>query len=206
MSGLGRNSAERTVVYLFLLKTASVVPSRFPSIHQGRDMSSKREMRSNSKQSTLDIVSKLVEPRMGRLPLMGRYHKLPRRLQAEYQLTKTVLGTGCNGSVWMANSINLKNPQSFAVKTFQTKDMDAEKISHLQAEVEVFLCMDHPHVARLVDVFEAEDSISLVMECMAGGEVFDRVLKCKRFQEDDAASATKQMLLAVNYVHSHGTL
>merc|ERR1719359_1631643 len=42
------------------------------------------------------------------------------------------------------------------------------------------------------------------MECMAGGELFDRITSLKRFEEKDAAEATKQMLLAVNYVHSHG--
>jgi len=141
---------------------------------------------------------------MGKLPLMGRYHKLPRKLSSDYTLTSKVLGTGCNGSVRMANSINSKNQQAFAVKTFNTKGMKADKLEHLQAEIEIFLCMDHPQVARLVDVYESEHTINLVMQCMVGGELFDRVMKHKRFPEVEAADATKQMLLAVNYVHSHG--
>jgi calcium-dependent protein kinase len=64
--------------------------------------------------------------------------------------------------------------------------------------------MDHPHVARLVDVYEEKDRITLVMECMQGGELFDRVIAKKRFDEKDAAVAAYQMLLAINYLHSHG--
>merc|ERR1712048_298793 len=61
---------------------------------------------------------------------------------------------------------------------------------------------DHPHVARLVDVYESSDRLSLVMECMEGGELFDRVSERKVFSETDASHATWQMLLAVNYIHS----
>jgi len=39
---------------------------------------------------------------------------------------------------------------------------------------------------------------------MEGGELFDRVLKLQKFSEGDAAEVTHQMLLAVNYIHSHG--
>eukprot|EP00427_Karlodinium_veneficum_P051594 CAMPEP_0169358642 /NCGR_PEP_ID=MMETSP1017-20121227/28800_1 /TAXON_ID=342587 /ORGANISM="Karlodinium micrum, Strain CCMP2283" /LENGTH=534 /DNA_ID=CAMNT_0009455741 /DNA_START=9 /DNA_END=1614 /DNA_ORIENTATION=+ len=141
---------------------------------------------------------------MGKLSLMGRYHKLPRRLQDEYYVTRTVLGSGCSGNVLLASRVDLKNPQTFAVKILQTGNLTADEVAHLQAEIEIFLCMDHPHVARLVDVYETEKSISLVMECMSGGEVFDRVLKQNGYREGDAADTIKQMLLAVNYVHRHG--
>merc|ERR1719356_2399506 len=64
--------------------------------------------------------------------------------------------------------------------------------------------MDHPHVTRLYEVYEGEDFLHLVMECMEGGELFDRVIELKRFSERDAADSCWQMLLALNYIHSHG--
>lgn len=140
---------------------------------------------------------------MGKIPLMGRYHKLPRKLQNEYTVSSQVLGTGCNGSVRLATSRTLKNAQSFAVKSLSIKGIKPEHLSHLQSEIEIFLCMDHPHVARLIDVYESEKEISLVMERMAGGELFQRITDCKRFTERKAAEAMRQMLLAVNYIHSH---
>merc|ERR550514_222916 len=42
------------------------------------------------------------------------------------------------------------------------------------------------------------------MEAMAGGELFDRITKLKKFKESEAADAMWQMLLAVNYLHRHG--
>eukprot|EP00971_Amphidinium_carterae_P017953 353922-Amphidinium_carterae.1 len=44
------------------------------------------------------------------------------------------------------------------------------------------------------------------MECMDGGELFHRVSQQKKFSEKNAADATWQMLLAVNYMHLHGMI
>jgi calcium-dependent protein kinase len=64
--------------------------------------------------------------------------------------------------------------------------------------------MDHPHIARLVNVYETPKTLSLVMECCEGGELFDRLKDVKRLPEPEAAHVTQQMLLAVHYLHSHG--
>ena len=91
----------------------------------------------------------------------------------------------------------------FAVKAFKLRGVSKEKRKELESEAEIFLAMDHPHVAALTDVYESEEQLFLVMECMQGGELFDRVVQRKRFTEKDAARAIYQMLLAVNYIHSH---
>lgn len=66
--------------------------------------------------------------------------------------------------------------------------------------------MDHPHIARLIDVYESDEHMDLVMECMEGGELLDRIREQKRFSEKDTAEHCWQMLLALNYIHSHGMI
>ena len=51
---------------------------------------------------------------------------------------------------------------------------------------------------------QEEDRLSLVMECMEGGELFDRVREKKIYSEKDACKTAWMMLLAVNYLHSAG--
>ncbi|CAJ1429471.1 unnamed protein product [Effrenium voratum] len=89
-------------------------------------------------------------------------------------------------------------------EAFKIGNLKKDKKVQLETEVGVYLCMDHPHITRLFDVYEAEDHLYLVMECMEGGELFDRVTQLKRFTERDAVDAVEQMLLALNYIHSHG--
>jgi len=160
-------------------------------------------MCSNDGSVGLARISSRVEPKTGKIPLMGRYHTSPRTLQSDYEVTSCHLGSGHNGSVLMATRRGSLEQHKFAVKILKLDGIKPHKLAYLISEVEVFLCMDHPHVARLVDVYESDRDMSLVMECIEGGELFDRVAKLKRFTEQDAALATRQMLLALNYLHSH---
>jgi serine/threonine protein kinase len=145
-----------------------------------------------------------VEARVGKVAVSGRYHRAPRRIDDDYQLTQDVLGSGYNGVVRKAVSTGSSKKQQFAVKAFKFANVPQDKRPQLEAEVEIFLSMDHPHVTRLFDVYESVDYLHLVMECMEGGELFDRITAKKKFQENDAAEAVFQMLLALNYIHSHG--
>eukprot|EP00930_Biecheleria_cincta_P088668 TRINITY_DN7791_c0_g1_i2.p1 TRINITY_DN7791_c0_g1~~TRINITY_DN7791_c0_g1_i2.p1 ORF type:complete len:611 (-),score=87.49 TRINITY_DN7791_c0_g1_i2:84-1889(-) len=131
----------------------------------------------------------------------GRYHTLPRKIQDDYDIQYSkVLGSGMNGSVYMAKGKTSK--ALYAVKGFKLHGISKDAKQDLVSEAEIFLMMDHPHVARLVAVYESESMLHLVMECMEGGELFDRIEKNKRFSEANAAHSVWQMLLAVHYLHS----
>lgn len=132
----------------------------------------------------------------------GRYHRLPKRLEDDYVVKPQGLGTGYNGTVYLATSKT--NKLKYAVKPFKLHRLSKGQKRELRNELEVFLAMDHPHVARLTDVYEDESQLRLVMECLVGGELFERVQKLNRFSERDAADAMYQILLATNYLHSQG--
>lgn len=158
----------------------------------------------------LEAVLRKSETRHGVVAITGRYHRPPKKIEDDYDLGSTVLGSGYNGQVYMATSKaghdSDGNPLKFAIKDFKLRDIDKKKREELESECEIFLGMDHPHVARLVDVYESEEKLSLVMECMEGGELFDRVIQRKKFTERDAANAAHQMLLALNYLHYHNVV
>ncbi|CAK9041140.1 unnamed protein product [Durusdinium trenchii] len=149
----------------------------------------------------LTLVTSRAAERSGRLNITGRYHRLPKRIEDDYESLSEVLGTGYNGEVKLARCKH--TGEKYAVKAFKLRGVSKEKRKELESEAEIFLAMDHPHVAALSDVYESEEQLSLVMECMQGGELFDRVVQRKRFTEKDASRAVYQMLLAVNYIHSH---
>eukprot|EP00403_Amphidinium_massartii_P015291 CAMPEP_0178428868 /NCGR_PEP_ID=MMETSP0689_2-20121128/30506_1 /TAXON_ID=160604 /ORGANISM="Amphidinium massartii, Strain CS-259" /LENGTH=539 /DNA_ID=CAMNT_0020050667 /DNA_START=67 /DNA_END=1686 /DNA_ORIENTATION=- len=137
--------------------------------------------------------------------ISGRYHRFPRTLEHDYKVTETVLGTGVNGEVKLATS-KINPNHVFAVKAFHFAGVPPGKRAQLESEIELFLCMDHPHIARLTDVYESDEHLDLVMECMQGGELFDRIKRKGRFSERSTAEACWQMLLALNYIHDHGIM
>eukprot|EP00933_Yihiella_yeosuensis_P012588 TRINITY_DN121455_c0_g1_i1.p1 TRINITY_DN121455_c0_g1~~TRINITY_DN121455_c0_g1_i1.p1 ORF type:complete len:113 (-),score=19.75 TRINITY_DN121455_c0_g1_i1:70-369(-) len=91
------------------------------------------------------------------------------------------------------------SPQSgerkFAVKAFKIGNVTSDKKAALHSEGQICLSLDHPHITTLHDVYECEEYLYLVMECMEGGELFDRVHELERFSEHDAAESICQMLL-----------
>lgn len=160
-----------------------------------------------SLKSFQEVIHRL-EQHVEKNQISGRYHRLPKMLTSDYELSDTVLGSGANGDVHLATSKCHHNHHNhrFAVKEFNFKDLPPEKKAQLECEVEVFLTMDHPHIARLTDVYESAEHLDIVMECMEGGELFDRIKARQRFSERDTANSVWQMLLALNYIHSHGII
>jgi calcium-dependent protein kinase len=66
--------------------------------------------------------------------------------------------------------------------------------------------MDHPNIARLLDVYEDEKLVHIVMEFCSGKELYHRLVKRNRYSERDAARTTYEMLLAINYLHQHNVV
>jgi len=150
-----------------------------------------------------DLIRRRSSPNAGASPDLGcRYHKEPKTINDDYHAEKRVLGSGMSGDVHMATSKH-DSKHKYAVKGFNLHGLTPEARQELANEAEIFLGMDHPHVARLVDVYESNTRLELVMECMTGGELFERIARKKRFSEKEAVHASWQMLLVVNYLHSH---
>jgi calcium-dependent protein kinase len=153
----------------------------------------------------VDEAKKEASARVGRLPVEGRYHRLPRRLEDDYELRQDKpLGIGFSGSVILATS--RRTGVAYAVKSFSSASLNQSEKDMLAAELGIFLSMDHPHVARLMAVYETGARVSMVMECLEGGELLERLEEKKVFTEGDAAHATWQMLLALSYLHNEGVV
>jgi serine/threonine protein kinase len=91
--------------------------------------------------------------------------------------------------------------KEFAVKIIERDDKTDENV--LQ-EVNIMNQLHHDNLVAVVDFFEEDDFFYIVMELMAGGDVFDRVLDLKNYSEKDARDLAKIMLTAVKYMHDNG--
>ena len=94
----------------------------------------------------------------------------------------------------------------YACKKFEKKYIKSE--SRIKTEIDLLRATDHPNIIKLYDTFEDEKHLYLVMEECNGGELFQRLADNakhnKNYTEKDAAIIMKQILQAVNYLHSHG--
>lgn len=113
------------------------------------------------------------------------------------------LGSGAFGFVRMCTHKTTK--QCRAIKTIK-KDSIAQDMAERAkffAEVDILKATDHPNIVRLYEFYEDEKYYHLVTEHIAGGELFDFILKSRMLSEPIAAHFMRQILSGVAYCHSN---
>jgi len=88
-----------------------------------------------------------------------------------YNVSKKVLGKGKFGIVKLAT--HLKSKKEVAIKMVSKTEMSPDDLELQRNEIEILKVCQHPSIIRLLDIFENETDIYLVMEYMKGGDLFD---------------------------------
>ena len=122
---------------------------------------------------------------------------------ADFYDIKEDLGRGKFGIVKLG--IHKKTQKKVAVKVIKKKDMNPYEVELQKREIEVLKICQHPNIIRLLDVFENPEYIYIILEYMAGGDLFS-YLERKDFKitEDRARSMAHQIASALYYLHSFG--
>lgn len=115
----------------------------------------------------------------------------------EWPVEEVVLGRGATSVVRLCS--RKRDGRWFAVKCIDKIHVLRERKQKL-IELQLLRTFAHPNIVALLDSYETDTEIQLVMEYCAGGELFDVVEK-RRYSERDAAHVTKQVLDALEYLH-----
>ncbi|XP_064646398.1 twitchin-like isoform X5 [Lineus longissimus] len=92
----------------------------------------------------------------------------------------------------------------FAAKFLRARDKDHR--NDLKQEFDAMAELSHPHIELLHDAFESNKKLVLVLELITGPELLDHLTELDSITENDIAFYIKQLLEAVEYIHSKGVL
>lgn len=73
-------------------------------------------------------------------------------------------------------------------------------------EAKMIASLDHPHIVRVMDVFEENGTAYYVMDDLKGGSLKDKVRLQGRFSEAEAEDFIRQVADALSYIHSRNML
>ena len=92
----------------------------------------------------------------------------------------------------------------FAIKTIK-KHLIAQQnlISQLISEKNILKNANHPFIIKMFMAIQSKTKVHLVMELCPGGELFYYLQKYKKLSEDHAKFYFAEILLALEYLHSH---
>ncbi len=123
-------------------------------------------------------------------------------VKAKYKMGR-ILGQGAFGKVKLATA---EDGTMWAVKIVNRKSLSASDAESLKLEMQILCKVNHKNVVLTKEIFDSHDSVYIVMECMSGGELFDRIVEKEFYSEREARTAFWDCCRAVEYCHSRGVV
>src|SRR5437763_13671044 len=115
-----------------------------------------------------------------------------------------LLGKGGMGEVYRARDTKLK--REVAIKILPDEfSTDPERVSRFQREAEVLASLNHPNIAAIHSLEEANGSRFLVLE-LVEGETLDDRLRRGPLPIDEALNIAEQMCEALEAAHEKGVV
>ena len=156
--------------------------------------------------SIIEEVKGLVSQRKLSLEVVACLMHWNKKFLSDYEYTSCpphVVGHGFSGDVLLCRRLDDVGKNSLrCVKRFQLKSMKLEHLEKLKNEAMIYLSLEHPHIARLFDVYEDDEELSLIMQYCSGGTLEDVLFK--PFTESDFKPIAVQMLRVLSYIHQAG--
>ncbi|CAH1967610.1 unnamed protein product [Acanthoscelides obtectus] len=137
---------------------------------------------------------------------MRNYHNLSplkarRRLYTDLYDIGDELGRGTQGITYHA--VERLNGRNYAAKVMHGTGSDIWP--WMRNELDMLNELRHKKLISLYDAYESDDSLALILELAAGGElVRDYLLRQDYYTESDIAGFVRQLLQGLDYMHDRG--
>eukprot|EP00942_MAST-04A_sp_MAST-4A-sp1_P009364 g9364.t1 len=123
-------------------------------------------------------------------------------LVSKYKLGKK-LGEGSYATVFEATD---KEDKIWAVKIIDKSKCSPEELVEVKWEAEALQIVKHENITYLKEALESANYYYLVMEIMAGGELFDRIVEKEHYSEKMARDAIRTIAIALLHAHDVGVV
>ncbi|CAF3636797.1 unnamed protein product [Rotaria sp. Silwood1] len=117
-----------------------------------------------------------------------------------YILQKT-LGKGQTGLVKLG--VHYITGEKVAIKIVNREALSESVLLKVEREIAIMKLIEHPHVLRLYDVYESRKYLYLILEHVAGGELFDYLVRKSRLTPKEARKFFRQIISALDFCHCH---
>ncbi|EFN53608.1 hypothetical protein CHLNCDRAFT_32147 [Chlorella variabilis] len=142
-------------------------------------------------------------------PEDGKKLRTDASLEQEYELGAQI-GEGGFSRVRLAT--HRATGQAFACKIIplprpgKAVNENLSDRAAIMKEIDALLDLDHPRVIELREYFVQQNRVHLIMELLRGGELLDAVLEQGHYSEADARTIFRQLMEALQYLHSKGVV
>lgn len=111
------------------------------------------------------------------------------------------VGKGGFGQVWKVR--HKETNRIYAIKVISKSTiLESNMVSQMNREIEIMYMLHHPHIIKLVNHFEDEDNIYLIMDFASKGQLYTQLKRVGKFDQRTAAQYMREVISALKYLHS----
>ena len=125
---------------------------------------------------------------------------------SDYYEKREVIGEGTFGLVNLG--INKKTGQQVAIKTIKKEYLvDLKDKEMIINEINILKHCHHPNIVRLLDYFEDNEHIYIILEYIQGGNLRQYLINMSyNFTEKQVANIMSQIASGIKYLHQYGII
>ena len=157
----------------------------------------------NKKRSTLKELSRLANMSKD-IKIKNLVTLINSKPEDNYKIVNK-LGKGSFGSVFKVK--HKITGEIRAMKIIKNTSVDdragVDNVKFLK-EIQVLKELDHPNIIKIFEYYVDNKNHYIITELITGGELYETIAKSHKFNEKKAAFIMKQILSALNYLHSKG--
>ena len=112
------------------------------------------------------------------------------------------IGQGAFGKVNLG--LNVLTGRVVAIKSFKKTPIEKfkHKMKKIQYETELMKRFNHKNITKILEVFNDEEYMLIIMEYINGGNLFSFVKKRRKLSEKMAKFLFRQIILGIQHIHS----
>ena len=111
------------------------------------------------------------------------------------------VGKGGFGQVWKCR--NKISQKIYAIKVMNKHSIIQDKmVDQINREIEIMYKVNHPHIVKLVNHYEDDDNIYLIINFASKGQLYTILKKANKFDEKTVAQYMREIISAIKYLHS----
>lgn len=130
------------------------------------------------------------------------FHSFTNKQIGNYLLLKPI-GKGTFSSVYL--SLHIPTHITVAIKILEkSKIQDQTDIERIRREITILKQIHHPHIPTLYETISYKQHLFIVMQYIAGGDLFDYIYNENKLPEQTACMIFKQLISCIDYINKIG--
>ena len=116
------------------------------------------------------------------------------------------MGEGSFGRVIKVKSKKGNIYRAMKIINKEKLKLKKEEEEKLIKEINILKALDHPNIMKVYEYYNSPKELDIITELCTGGELFNKIVKVRKFSEAIAAHIMKQLLSVVECCHLQGII